>query len=53
MITEIYAGSRAVEIKSDSSPVTEADRRAEAEILPTLRAFDLPKVFDPAATGAR
>lgn len=39
-IMEIYAGHIAVRHKADSSPVTEADERAEALILPALQKLD-------------
>lgn len=39
-IMEIYAGEIAVRNKEDASPVTEADDRAEAVILPALQALD-------------
>lgn len=43
VIMDVYAGSLATELKNDGSPVTEADRRAEAIILPALRALT-PKI---------
>ena len=43
VILEVYHSDFAVETKSDDSPVTEADRRAEALILPGLAAL-LPSV---------
>jgi 3'(2'), 5'-bisphosphate nucleotidase len=39
-IMDIYAGDFAVRNKADASPVTEADERAEALILPALQALD-------------
>jgi len=36
-ILEVYSGTLSVDIKADSSPVTEADRRAEAVILAGLK----------------
>ncbi len=39
VILEVYATDFTVERKDDDSPVTEADRRAEAIILPGLRAL--------------
>ena len=43
VVLDIYHGDFAVETKADDSPVTEADRRAEALILPGLAAL-LPGV---------
>lgn len=52
-IMEIYAGEIAVRNKDDSSPVTEADERAEAVILPALQALDtsIPIVSEEQASA--
>jgi 3'(2'), 5'-bisphosphate nucleotidase len=46
-----YAGPTEVEIKDDNSPVTKADRAAEAVILPALKALapDIPVVSEETA----
>ena len=44
-IMQIYASDFAVEVKADSSPVTEADQRAEAGILAGRKA----RLFLPVA----
>ena len=51
VILEVYRGDFAVRGKSDASPVTEADERAEALIVPALRALApaLPVVAEEAA----
>lgn len=52
-IMEIYAGNFAVERKADDSPVTLADRRAEAIILERLRAAasDIPVIAEEQAAA--
>lgn len=54
-IMEIYATDFAVVRKGDDSPVTEADRKAEALILPGLRALtpDIPIVAEEEAAAGR
>ena len=51
LIMEVYAGAFEVRGKADSSPVTEADERAERCIVPALQALDpaLPVVAEEAA----
>ena len=53
LILEVYATDFAVRGKGDQSPVTEADERAEALIVPALRAFapELPIVAEEAVAG--
>src|SRR5215203_3679236 len=53
VIMEIYATDFAVRGKSDASPVTEADERAEAAILPALAALTphIPIVSEEAASA--
>lgn len=52
-IMEIYAGDIAVRNKDDASPVTEADDRAEALILPALQALgaEIPIVSEEQASA--
>lgn len=52
-IMEIYAGEIAVRNKDDASPVTEADERAEAVILPALHMLDttIPIVSEEQASA--
>lgn len=52
-VMEIYAGDIAVRNKDDASPVTEADDRAEALILPALQALDtaIPIVSEEQASA--
>jgi 3'(2'), 5'-bisphosphate nucleotidase len=54
-ILEIYAQDFAVEMKGANDPVTEADRKAEAVILPVLRALtpDIPIVAEEEAAAGR
>lgn len=54
-ILEVYATDFAVERKGDDSPVTEADQKAEALILPGLRALtpDIPIVAEEEAAAGR
>src|SRR5579864_7673026 len=54
-IMEIYAEPCAVEQKADASPVTEADRRAEAIIIEQLRraAADIPIVAEELAAAGQ
>jgi 3'(2'), 5'-bisphosphate nucleotidase len=54
-IMEVYATDFAVERKGDDSPVTEADQKAEALILPGLRALtpDIPIVAEEEAAAGR
>lgn len=54
-ILEVYATDFAVIRKGDDSPVTEADRKAEALILPGLRALtpDIPIVAEEEAAAGR
>lgn len=54
-IMEVYAGPIVVAEKSDASPVTEADRRAEAVILAALAALapDVPVVAEEEASAGR
>ena len=51
-IMEVYATDFAVDRKEDDSPVTEADTRAEAIIIPALKALtpDYPIVAEEAAS---
>ena len=51
LILEVYAGAFEVRGKADSSPVTEADERAERCIVPALQALDpaVPVVAEEAA----
>jgi 3'(2'), 5'-bisphosphate nucleotidase len=55
LILEIYATDFTVRGKGDQSPVTEADERAEALILPALRALapDVPIVAEEAAAAGQ
>lgn len=54
-IMGVYAGEIAVTVKSDASPVTEADARAEAIILEKLKAFapDIPVVAEEEVAAGR
>ena len=54
-IMDIYATDFAVRGKADASPVTEADERAEALILPALASLtpDIPIVAEEAAAAGR
>ncbi|MBS0551184.1 MAG: 3'(2'),5'-bisphosphate nucleotidase CysQ, partial [Proteobacteria bacterium] len=54
-IMEIYATDFAVRGKDDASPVTEADDRAEALILPELARLtpDIPVVSEEEASAGR
>jgi 3'(2'), 5'-bisphosphate nucleotidase len=54
-ILEIYTGDFAVRQKEDASPVTAADERAEAIILPVLRALtpQIPIVAEEEAAAGR
>ncbi|MBX9635070.1 MAG: 3'(2'),5'-bisphosphate nucleotidase CysQ [Magnetospirillum sp.] len=54
-IMEVYATDFAVVRKGDDSPVTEADQKAEALILPGLRALtpDIPIVAEEEAAAGR
>lgn len=54
-IMEVYATDFAVERKGDDSPVTEADQKAEALILPGLRALtpNIPIVAEEEAAAGR
>jgi 3'(2'), 5'-bisphosphate nucleotidase len=54
-IMEVYATDFTVERKGDDSPVTEADQKAEALILPGLRALtpDMPIVAEEEAAAGR
>lgn len=54
-IMQIYASDFAVEVKADSSPVTEADQRAEAVILAGLKALtpDVPIVAEEEVAAGR
>ena len=54
-IMEVYATDFSVERKGDDSPVTEADQKAEALILPGLRALtpDIPIVAEEEAAAGR
>ena len=53
LIMQVYATDFDVERKDDSSPVTEADEKAEALILSALKALDpdLPIIAEEAATA--
>ena len=55
VILEVYHSDFAVERKDDASPVTEADRRAEALILPGLAALlpGVPAVAEEEAAAGR
>jgi len=55
VILEVYATEFEVRDKADASPVTEADKRAEACILAELAAFtpDIPVVSEEAAADGR
>jgi 3'(2'),5'-bisphosphate nucleotidase len=55
VILRVYAEAFAVEVKSDASPVTEADRLAEAVILQGLRrlAPDIPIVAEEECSAGR
>lgn len=55
VILDVYAKDFAVESKADESPVTEADRRAEALILPALAdlAPGIPVVAEEQAAAGR
>ncbi|MEW5729191.1 MAG: 3'(2'),5'-bisphosphate nucleotidase CysQ [Pseudomonadota bacterium] len=55
VIMEVYGEDFAVDRKDDASPVTEADRRAEAVILPGLAALapDIPVVAEEEAAAGR
>ena len=55
VVMEIYNSDFAVETKGDSSPVTEADRRAEAVILPGLASLmpGIPAVAEEEAAAGR
>jgi 3'(2'), 5'-bisphosphate nucleotidase len=55
VIMEVYAGRLSAELKSDGSPVTEADRRAEAVILPALMALtpQIPVITEEDAESHR
>lgn len=55
LIMEVYAGSIDVDRKDDASPVTEADRKAEAFILKEMRDTDphLPIIAEEAAAAGR
>jgi 3'(2'), 5'-bisphosphate nucleotidase len=55
VILEVYAGDFEARIKTDSSPVTEADERAEAVILSGLDALtpDIPVVAEESAAAGR
>jgi len=54
-VMEIYHGDFCVSAKGDDSPVTEADLRAEALIVPALQALlpGVPVVAEEAAAGGR
>jgi 3'(2'), 5'-bisphosphate nucleotidase len=54
-ILEVYAQDFSVEMKGDNDPVTEADRKAEAVILPVLRRLtpDIPIVAEEEAAAGR
>ncbi|MCR6630870.1 MAG: 3'(2'),5'-bisphosphate nucleotidase CysQ [Magnetospirillum sp.] len=54
-ILEVYATDFTVERKGDDSPVTEADQKAEALILPGLKALtpDIPVVAEEEAAAGR
>ncbi|MBC7906528.1 MAG: 3'(2'),5'-bisphosphate nucleotidase CysQ, partial [Rhodospirillaceae bacterium] len=54
-IMEVYATDFTVERKGDDSPVTEADQKAEALILPGLRALtpNIPIVAEEEAAAGR
>ena len=53
LIMEVYRGDISVDIKNDQSPVTEADRRAEAFILEALRTHfpEIPVVAEEEAAA--
>ncbi|MCV2866566.1 3'(2'),5'-bisphosphate nucleotidase CysQ [Albidovulum sediminicola] len=53
VIMDLYAGTVATTLKGDGSPVTEADRRAEAIILPALSALApaIPVVSEESAAS--
>jgi 3'(2'), 5'-bisphosphate nucleotidase len=55
LIMEVYAGDCAVRGKSDQSPVTEADERAEQLIVPALQALapGVPVVAEEAVAAGR
>ncbi len=55
VIMEIYSGDFAIDRKGDDSPVTEADRRAEAVILPGLAAIapTIPAVAEEEVAAGR
>lgn len=55
VIMDVYAGEFAVDRKEDASPVTEADRRAEAVILPRLADLlpGVPVVAEEEAAAGR
>ncbi len=55
LILDVYAGDFAVENKADESPVTEADRRAEALILPVLAGLapGVPIIAEEEAAAGR
>lgn len=55
VILEVYATDFDVRHKDDSSPVTEADERAEALILPALRELlpGVPAIGEEAVSGGR
>ncbi|AUL99055.1 3'(2'),5'-bisphosphate nucleotidase [Rhodocyclaceae bacterium] len=55
LIAEVYAGDVEVRSKADASPVTEADERAEAFIVPALQAVwpQVPVVAEEAVAGGR
>jgi 3'(2'), 5'-bisphosphate nucleotidase len=55
VILEVYGTDFAVRGKDDASPVTEADERAEALILPALQALtpDVPVVAEEAVAAGR
>ncbi len=55
LILQVYEGEIAVRDKGDRSPVTEADERAEALIVPALQALDasIPVVAEEAVAAGR
>jgi 3'(2'), 5'-bisphosphate nucleotidase len=55
VVMEVYAGDFAVRGKDDASPVTEADERAEALIVPALQALapEIPVVAEEAVAAGR
>lgn len=53
VILDIYASPVEARLKADGSPVTLADERAEAIILPLLAPFGLPVVAEEAVAGGQ